>query len=252
MKVILLAAGFATRLYPLTETQPKALLPAGGRPVLDWILDSFAGLKDLTRVILMSNAKFYDAFRTYASTRSVNGLPIEVHHDGVWCESEQKGALGDLLLAMDAAGEAEDWLVLSSDNLFTYSLREAQAAFYAHGHQDMVLGQRLADREELKRMGVARVDADNRVIRMEEKSPNPISDIAVYATYFYRAETRELLRHYLAQGGNPDSPGHFPAWLCSRVPVWLHPFEGVCIDMGTPESYEAVRVSWDGTENSLM
>lgn len=245
MKVILLAAGYATRLYPLTQTVPKALLPISGRKMLDFILDGILELEGVSEICLVTNAKFAGQFEAYAKELQTSGYPYVLHvfNDGTLSEDDRLGALGDLDLVLESVGRAEETLVLASDNLFTYSLACAQKRFEACGG-DLILGQKIEDLDTLKRFGVARVDAQGRVIEMEEKSPNPISHWGVYATYFYRPIALQRLKEYLDSGEDPDAPGSFPAWLCQKETVYFHAFEGICIDIGTPESYALVRDSW--------
>ena len=68
MKLLVIAAGYATRLYPLTRDRPKALLPVGGKPMLDHVLASLSGI-GADRTYVVTNAKFAPQFREWAAGR---------------------------------------------------------------------------------------------------------------------------------------------------------------------------------------
>lgn len=245
MQVILLAAGYATRLYPLTLHQPKALLPIAGRPLLDWVLDEVIRLEGIEGITLVTNDRFYNAFEAYAASWQPR-LPqggLRVINDGTLSEQTRLGALGDLQLAYSTFTQPADCLVMASDNLFTFDLSRAQQRFKTL-KADLILGQAMPDKNLRKRFGTATLDHTGRVLKMVEKDPNASSEWAVYATYFYTADSMDCLKTYLEAGHCADAPGHFPAWLCQQKPVYFYPFEGVCVDIGTPEAYEAVRNQW--------
>ncbi len=124
MKAIVLAAGYATRLYPLTRSVAKPLLPVGGRPMLDHILDRIGGVPDVDAVHVVTNRKFADSFRTWARTREL-GVPLVVHDDGTTSEEDRLGAIGDVRFVLDAAGiDGDDLLVIAGDNLFDFDLAD--------------------------------------------------------------------------------------------------------------------------------
>lgn len=245
MKVIILAAGYATRLYPLTKNLPKALLPVGEKTILDLLLQKVAEISDVSSVTLVTNHKFAAVFDAYFRKLKNEFLPwqIKVLDDGTGEESIRLGALGDLKLALNQLGYEEDVLVLASDNLFEFSLRQAYLTF-KRLKKDMVVGQSLENCDELSRFAIAEVDAGGIITSLEEKPANPKSNIVVYATYFYKAETLPLLLQYESEGNNMDSPGRFPAWLYKRKPIYLYRIEEKCIDIGTVESYAAIKDTW--------
>lgn len=241
MKAVVLVAGYATRLYPLTKNRAKALLMLGNRCILDYILDQIIQIPDLSEVILISNANFFDSFADWSKTRGDCPVPIRVLNDGTHDDDSKRGAVGDLAFAISEAGIDEDILVIAGDNLFTYRLADVYAAYRASGRRNLILGQKLPEGEDIHRFAVAELDEEKRVLSLEEKPENPKSDMIVYATYFYGAETLPLVRQYLDEGGNPDAPGFFPAWLHKRRPVYLYAFEGSCIDIGTHASYDRIK-----------
>ena len=243
MKALILAAGYATRLYPLTENMPKALLPIGGRPMLNYLCDALASVDGLTEIHLVTNHKFSDQFDQWARAArgEYPGLEFIVWDDGTTSDQDKLGAVGDIQHVIGRAGLDDDLLIAASDNFFTFPLRLFVEDFRRHG-RDAVLSARFKpeDRHMLTRFAVATLDEEGRVLSMVEKPQTPPTDIGVYALYIYRRDTLPLFREYLNSGASPDAPGHFPEWLCRRKELRAYLFQGECIDIGTPASYEEV------------
>lgn len=239
MKAIILAAGYATRLYPLTLNKPKALLEIGDRTVLDHIVDQVERIEAVDEIILVSNHKFYFQFEEWKAGRN-SEKTLRILDDGTMSDGGKLGAIGDIKLALDKEQIQEDILVIAGDNLFTFDLAGFYRYFLAKD-SDCILVQAMDRKEELRRMGVVVLDETGRVLDFEEKPQTPKSDIAVYASYFYKKETLPLFTQYLLEGNKPDAPGHFPAWLYKRKDVYAFFFEGECFDIGTHESYREVQ-----------
>jgi len=241
MKAIILAAGYATRLYPLTKDKPKALLPVGGKPIIDYITDEIATIKEIDKLIVISNDLFFTKFLDWAKAKQ-EGYPIEiiVVNDNTTNDLNKLGAIGDLSYTIKKLDIDDDIVVIAGDNLFTYKLKDSYNVF-KDTYTDLILAQQIADVNELKRMAVGILDGDNVIVDMEEKPKNPKSDIAFFATYFYRKDTIKLIDKYLEEGNSPDAPGNFPAWLYTRKKVMAHLFDGECYDIGTFESYKEVQ-----------
>lgn len=241
MKALILAAGYATRLYPLTIDRPKALLPIAGRAMLDYLVDEICTLPDLDEIHLVSNHRFVHSFSAWAEGARLRHPErrLIIWDDRTTSDADKKGAIGDVQFVLDQAKLDDDLLVAASDNFFTFPLLRFYEAFRANGC-DTLLAARFTDRELLKRFAVATVDERLRVTHLEEKPEEPKSDLGVYALYFYCRDTLPLIAQYLAEGNSPDAPGHFPVWLYPRREVRVYPFEGECIDIGTPQSYREV------------
>ncbi|MDD2213085.1 MAG: nucleotidyltransferase family protein [Oscillospiraceae bacterium] len=242
MKAIILAAGYATRLYPLTKDRPKALLDVAGRSLLDRICDQIEPIAVVNEIVIISNHRFIEAFQVWAARRQANRQlkPVKVIDDGTTSEEDRLGAIGDLDFAIRQLQLDEDILVIAGDNLFTYNLKEIYDSYSLDG-RDMILGQKLSAQEDPTRFAIAVMDDRGSLLDLEEKPRQPKSDIAIYATYFYRRDTLPLIRQYLQAGLNPDSPGHFPEWLYKRKSVRVYLFSGDCYDIGTKESYAYVQ-----------
>lgn len=246
MIALLLVAGYATRLYPLTIDTPKPLLPVAGRAMLDYIVDEIDTLPDITQICLISNHRFASHFEEWAeSRRLVNPkTPIVVLDDGTTDNQNRLGAIGDIQFAIDTLGIAEDVVIVAGDNLFTYRMRDMYDFFIKTG-KDTLIAIRVPELSQLQKLAVATMDEDGKVLNMVEKPTEPESDTAIYATYFYRRETLPLIREYLDEGNTPDAPGNFPAWLYKRQDVFAYRADGTCIDIGTPENYRDVCERFD-------
>ncbi len=239
MKALILAAGYATRLYPLTENQPKALLPIAGKAIIDYILDEIVSIPAIDHVYVISNHKFAANFEEWLSHQS-GKIPISIVDDGSTSEENKLGAIGDIQLAINRYAMDDDVLIIAGDTFFTFQLKDFYQ-FYALHQKDCFLVKEIQDIKQLQRMGVVELDETGRVVGFEEKPLSPKSNKASFAGYLYRSDTLPLIGQYLSEGGNPDAPGFFPAWLYTRKEVLAYPIQGECYDIGTPESYRDIN-----------
>lgn len=244
MKAIILAAGYATRLYPLTINTAKALLPIDNKPIIDYIVEELNTISEMDCIYVVSNSRFAPDFEKWAKT-APGSIPIEVIDDGTTSDGGKKGAVGDMGFVIEQKHLDDELLVIAGDNFFTYSLKD-YVAYYKEKNCDCVCVKKWDNKEELKQFGVALLDANDKVIDIEEKPQEPKSDMAVFATYLYHRDTVPMILEYLAQGNNPDAPGNFPAWLYKRKDVYAYAFSGECYDIGTPESYYEVCRMYEG------
>jgi glucose-1-phosphate thymidylyltransferase len=230
VKALLLAAGYATRLRPLTETIAKPLLPVAGRPMVDWILDRIEASGEIDGVHLVTNAVYASGFERWAEENDVT-----VHDDGTTSNEDRLGALGDIRFALERGGLGEDGLlVIAADNLFEFSLADYIAFWRGKGDGSAVAVHRLADPTLARLYGVIELDENERVIGMEEKPEHPRSDLASTATYLFTPGHLELLERYLDEGLRPDPPGVFLAWLYAREPLYGFRFAEDWLDIGDP------------------
>lgn len=246
MKAIVLCAGYATRLYPLTKNQPKPLLDVAGKTILDRIVEQLVRIDEVDEIILASNHRFAGHFEAWRDeNESVYKTKLTVVDDGTETAETRLGAIGDIQYCIDELGIDDELLVIAGDNLFTYDLAAVAEDFKAGG-VDMILGQELGPEEDPTRFAIAVVDDEGRLEHLVEKPEEPRSRLAIYATYFYRRDTVPMIRQYLDEGNDPDAPGHFPAWLYTRKPVRVYQFDGECFDIGTHESLAFVRERFAG------
>ena len=236
MKALLLAAGYATRLRPLTDEIPKPLLPVGGRPMVDWILDRIAALAEgIEGVHLVTNALYAPAFARWAGPRGV-----VVHDDGTASNETRLGAIGDIRFAVERGvlGGAP-LLVIAADNLFEFSLVDYVAFWRRRPGGSALAVHRLADPSLAPLYGVVELDAEDRVIALQEKPDAPRSDLVSTAAYIFSAAHLALIERYLAAGNAPDPPGSFLTWLCEREAVYGFRFREEWLDIGELSQLEA-------------
>ena len=229
MKAIVLAAGYATRLYPLTETIAKPLLPVGGRPMLDHLLDRIREVGEIDGVHVVTNAKFAAAFAAWGAAHP----DVVIHDDGTTSEDDRLGAIGDVAFVVDSAGlDHEELLVVAGDNLFDFSLADYVAWWRTKGEASAVALYDIGDLELARQYGIVAIDGDERVESFEEKPAEPRSTLAATATYLYHRAHVPLVRRYLDESNSPDQPGRFIAWLAAREPVYGYRFAGDWRDIG--------------------
>jgi glucose-1-phosphate thymidylyltransferase len=230
VNAIILAAGYATRLRPLTDTWAKELLPVGGRPIIDRIVDALSAVDEITAVHVVTNARKADAFRTWAE-----GRDVIVHDDGTTSNEDRLGAIGDMQFVIDHAGLDDDLLVIAGDNLFEFSLPEFVSFWRGKGRASAVAVRDVGSLELAAQYGIVALDSDARVTDFVEKPADPPSTLAAIATYLFHREHAALIRGYLADGQPGDQPGRFVAWLQQREPVYGWVFDSTWYDIGNHE-----------------
>lgn len=245
MVCLILAAGYATRLYLLTENYPKPLLEVQGKTVLDWLLSDVDTIEDLEKYVVVSNHKFYDHFSFWKETSSLTH-PIIVLDDGSTENSNRLGAVKDILFAIDSLDLNEDLLVLAGDNLLDFSL-SGFVSFFHQKQATCIIRHFEPSLAALQRTGVATIDSSDKVLVMEEKPKEPKSNWAVPPFYVYKKEDLPLIRKAIQAGCNTDAPGSFIAWLCKQASVYAYPMPGKRWDIGNLESYEQVKREYDSS-----
>ena len=230
MNAIILAAGYATRLKPLTDTWAKELLPVGGRPIIDRIVDSIAEVDGVEAVHVVTNARKADGFRAWAA-----GRDVIVHDDGTTSNDDRLGAIGDLQFVLDEAGIDDDLLVIAGDNLFDFSLPEFVSFWRGKDRASAVAVRDVGSLELAAQYGIVTLDEDRRVTDFVEKPADPPATLAAIATYLFHHEHAALIRGYLAAGQPADQPGRFVAWLQREEPVYGWVFDSTWYDIGNHE-----------------
>jgi glucose-1-phosphate thymidylyltransferase len=230
VKALILAAGYATRLYPLTQTIAKPLLPVGGRPMLDWIVDRIREVDSVDALHVVTNSKFAASFVAWSD--GAHGIPITIHDDGTASDDDRLGAIGDIQFVLTAASIDDDVLVIAGDNLFEFSLADYVAFWQTKGRASAIAVHDVRSLELARKYGIAAVDSENRVIDLVEKPADPPSTLAAIATYIVHREHVSLVGQYLDEGNAPDPPGRFFVWLQDRQPVYAYAFSGDWRDIG--------------------
>jgi glucose-1-phosphate thymidylyltransferase len=244
MNVLILAAGYATRLYPLTETRPKPLLSVAGKPMINHVLDNLVPIPGIDRVFVVTNAKFAAQFEEWAAQYPKNHFKsITIINDGSTDDSNKLGAIGDIHLVLDKERiDQEDLIVVAGDNLFSESLREF-GEHAAKAGAPVLAVYDVGCLEQIKKYCSITMDERGRITFFEEKPKNPTSSITGIALYYYPRAALPMIRQYVAEGNNPDQPGRLIQWLYTRVPVYTWRVPGLWYDIGSKENLdEANRV----------
>lgn len=239
MKCIILAAGYATRLYPLTENQPKPLLEVAGKSILDYAMEKIDRVTEIDEVIIVTNNKFANHFEEWKASSSYT-KDITVVNDGTLTNDTRLGAIGDIQYVIEQLNVQDNLMVIAGDNLFDFELSDFAEFFYQKG-TDCITTYHEDDYAQLQRAGVIEIDGKSRVLSFEEKPEKPRSSYCVPAFYLYKKETLPSFNEYLLEGNNPDAPGHFVPYLIQQKSVHAFQFEGKRYDIGTLESYERVQ-----------
>jgi glucose-1-phosphate thymidylyltransferase len=239
MNVLILAAGYATRLYPLTQNKAKPLLEVAGKPMIEWVLDNLAPIPDLKTVYVVTNDKFAKDFTAWADhyAKSQPKLTFKIINDGSRSDDDKLGAIGDIRLVLTRENLTSDPLiVVGGDNLFSEPLTDFAEA--AKGSEATLATYDVGDLEAMKKYSAITTDSEGVITHFEEKPAKPETTITGIALYYFAAETLELFTTYIAAGNNPDQPGRFIQWLHSRKPVKTFPIKGTWFDIGSKETLE--------------
>lgn len=242
MKCLILAAGYATRLYPLTENFPKPLLKVGEKTILDWLIDDIdtAGLVD--EYVVISNHKYAPHFTAWAEDKPQR---ITVVDDGTDTNETRLGAVKDIQFAIDALHLADDMLVIAGDNVLDFSL--TRFVHYARAkNTSCIMRYYEANEQRLTKCGVVEIDADDRILSMEEKPAQPRSHWCCPPFYYYTKADAALVAKGIAAGCGTDAPGSYIAWLCTQTPVHAMEMPGSRYDIGNIASYEQVQKDYRG------
>ncbi len=240
MKLLILAAGYATRLYPLTETQAKPLLRVAGRPMMDHILEKFHGALEITECIVVVNSKFAANFHAWSKETTFSPWPITIVDDGSTSPENARGAIGDILFTIRQLHLVDNLVVVAGDNLFTHHL----TGFVSFSEQknEVVLGTYdVGDLEAIKKYNNISTDETGRVTHFEEKPAQPTGTRTGIALYYYPARHLPLFEAYVAEGNNADQPGRFIQWLYKRQAVYTWEVPGQWLDVGSKETLEAAE-----------
>lgn len=239
MNILILAAGYATRLYPLTLTKAKPLLPVADKPMIEWVLDNLAPVPNIENVYVVTNNKFAADFQEWADdyTKRQPKLHFKIINDGSMNDSDKLGAIGDINLVVNRENLAtSDLIVVAGDNLFSESLEEF--AKFCNGRAAVLATYDVKDLEAIKKYNSIEVNGEGVITHFEEKPAQPKTTQTGIALYYYSKETVARFPEYIAGGNNPDQPGRFVQWLYTRTPVHTYEVPGIWFDIGSKETLE--------------
>ncbi len=242
MKCLILAAGYATRLYPLTENYPKPLLKVGEKTILDWLIDDIDSSGLVDEYIVISNHKFAHHFEAWAAEKSQN---ITVVDDMTESNETRLGAVRDIQFAIDSRSLDDDMLVIAGDNVLDFSLTEFVRYARLKG-TSCIMRYYEADERRLSKSGIVTVDENDLITSMEEKPAEPKSHWCCPPFYYYTREDARLVEKGIASGCGIDAPGSYTAWLCTKTAVHAMEMPGRRYDIGNLESYAKVQEEYKG------
>ena len=242
MKCLILAAGYATRLYPLTENFPKPLLEVQGKAILDWLIEDMDAAGEIDEYVVISNHKFAHHFDEWAAKKSQK---ITVVDDGTSSNETRLGAVKDIQFAIDALGLDDDMLVIAGDNLLDFRLTKFIAYARKKG-TSCIMRYYEASEQKLTKCGVITIDENDKVLSMVEKPAEPQSNWCVPPFYYYTKADAKLVKVGIEAGCGTDAPGSYATWLCTQTPVHAMEMPGSRYDIGNLESYEKVQKEYKG------
>jgi glucose-1-phosphate thymidylyltransferase len=239
MNVLILAAGYATRLHPLTLNKAKPLLEVGGKPMIEWVLDNLAPVSGLKTIFVVTNNKFAKDFQDWAKDYMARHpkLKLKIINDGTTSDADKLGAIGDINLVITREDLiSDDLLVVAGDNLFSEPLTNFVED--ARGTKAMMATYDVGSVEACKKYSNITLDSDGVITDFEEKPAKPQNSLAGIALYYFSRETIPMFTTYTAAGNNPDQPGRFIQWLYKQIPVKTHQIRGTWFDIGSKETLE--------------
>ena len=242
MKCLILAAGYATRLYPLTENFPKPLLTVGEKTILDWLVDDIDQANAVDEYVVISNHKYAHHFIKWSRSKQQK---ITVVDDGTDSNENRLGAVKDIQFAIDMLNLDDDMLVIAGDNVLDFSLTEF-IKYAKNKNTSCVMRYYEPDDKKLLKTGVVTIDSNDKILKMTEKSPNPATHWCCPPFYYYTQKDVRLVQKGIDSGCGTDAPGSYIAWLCTQTTVHAMEMPGSRYDIGNLESYEKVKSEYKG------
>ena len=242
MKCLILAAGYATRLYPLTENYPKPLLKVGDKAILDWLLDDINESGKIDEYVVISNHKFAHHFDSWAATKPYK---ITVVDDGTETNETRLGAVKDVEFAIEKLGLDDGMLVIAGDNVLDFSLTKF-ILYATEKNTSCIMRYYEPSEKKLTKCGIVEIDENDRIISMEEKPASPKSHWCCPPFYYYTKADAKLVKRGIESGCGTDAPGSYIAWLCTQTHVHAMEMPGKRYDIGNLESYEQVKKEYRG------
>ncbi|MCB1195881.1 nucleotidyltransferase family protein [bacterium] len=234
MKAIIMAAGYATRLYPLTENKAKPLLPIAGKPIIEYIIDKLEVFDAIDAIYVVTNQKFHRQFEEWAHVYSYK-KPIEIINDGTLSNDDRLGAIGDMNFVIKQKKIDDDLIVVAGDNIFDFSLEALKQ--FSKNKNLVICAYNVGDIKLASRYGIVSVNQNAQVTSFVEKPAQPPSTLAALGIYLFKRGAVSLIKRYIDEGNNQDAPGFFVQWVYKVEDVYAYVFNGQWFDIGDLESY---------------
>ena len=239
MKCVILCAGYATRLYPLTLNTPKPLLMIKGKPLLNYTIEKLEKIDELDEIIIVTNEKFYNNFLRWSEDIKTN-KKIKILNDETKSNEDRLGGLGDLWLAIQNEKIGEDLIVIAGDNFFDFDLKDI-IDFFKEVKTNVVGLYDLKDLDKSRNFGILEIDDKKRIVSFEEKPENPKSSLISTAIYIYSRDELKKIGDYMKTASSKEGPGYLIPYLIKIQDVYGFVFHGNWYDIGSKETYEEVN-----------
>jgi glucose-1-phosphate thymidylyltransferase len=237
MTIIILAAGYATRLYPLTLNKPKPLLKVGEKSIVEYIFDKIAQLAGVNKCYIVTNQKFFGAFKEWAENYTFS-VPIEVVNDETTTNENRLGAIRDIDFVIEKKRVKDDILVIGGDNLFEFDLKDFVEFAKQHKPDSSFAVFDIGDAQKARQYGVVKLDGSNKVINFEEKPQSPQSTLISTCVYYFPREKLGLITDFLSSGNKADATGNYIKWLSETDSIYGFAFRESWYDIGDMKSLE--------------
>ena len=245
MKALILAAGYATRLYPLTINTPKPLLPVSGKPIVDYIMDKLEVVEELDEVYVVTNERFYRNFNDWAQKHK-SSKKITIVNDETLTNEERLGAIGDIQLVLDKMKLDDDLLIIAGDNLFSFQMNDFLKFAKKKASNFSIVLHNIRSREEARKYGVVKIDDESKLLSFAEKPKEPESALVAICLYYFPKNKLIRVKEYLSQSKHNDAPGNYISWLVQNDNVYGFIFENEWYDIGDKVIYEKIKDTYKG------
>jgi glucose-1-phosphate thymidylyltransferase len=253
MKALILAAGYATRLYPLTINTPKPLLKLRNRPIIDYILEKIEHVGDIDRITVISNDKFHDQFDNWLTPKlAYSPERYSLINDGSNTVENRLGAIGDINLALGKGNIDDDLLIVAGDNLFDFNLNDfIRFSYDRKPCHSICLYLPNGNSVDFKSFGIAQLNEFGQITNFEEKPEQPKSNLIATCIYFIPKEKLYLIPKYLNSGNHSDTPGSYISWLAQNDKVYGKICDGTWFDLGDFEAISEALIYLNGHATAL-
>lgn len=244
MKALILAAGYATRLYPLTKDRAKPLLPVAGKPIIQYIIEGLEEVKELDQIYVVTNNKFAGSFEEFFKSQNFK-KPVKVINDGTLSDDDKLGAIGDMHYVVQGEKIDDDLMVLAGDNIFEIGMNEMIDFFKSKKGAPCIASYDVKNRGLATQYGIVELSDDGKVVRFVEKPKDPPGTNAAVGLYVFPKNKVHLIKDYIEDKQNKDAPGYYISWLTQKDEVYAFPLRGKWYDIGDLGSYEKANKEFE-------